>query len=188
MPDPTPNPSPTPTPEPPANPPTPPPPGDPPGVTIPKVRFDEVNDRMKTAEAELQRLRDAQTAADEKRLADDKKFEELATKRTTERDEWKGKAETAEQRISELETRLHAIADERAKALPEKLQARVPAAEAGAVARLEKIEELEAVLAEVPHAPPAPGNGRGPKPVGAPGQREADEAARQDQRRLYSTF
>jgi colicin import membrane protein len=179
MPEPTPNP-PAPQPAPPADPPSPPPtPGDQPGAQIPKVRFDEVNDRMKAAEAELQRLRDAQTKADEDRLQKEKDFEALATKRAGERDEWKGKAETAAERISTLETRLHAIADERAKALPEKLAARVPAADkADAAARLEKIEELEAVLAELPQAPPRPGNGRDPKPAGGATDAKADQAAR----------
>lgn len=186
MPDP--QPEPTPQPEPAPAPQPTPTPGET-GVTIPKQRFDEVNDRMKTAEAELQRLRDAQKTADDERLANEKKFEELAQKRQTERDEWKTKAETALAENAALEERLHRIADERAKALPEKLQARIPAADKlGAGARLEKIEELEAVLAEVPHAPPAPGIGRAPKPAGAPGGREADDAARRDQGRLYSSF
>jgi hypothetical protein len=190
MSDPNPNPDPAPKPAPPADPPSPPPtPGDPTGVQIPKQRFDEVNERMKTAEAELQKLRDAQKTADDERLANEKKFEELAQKRTTERDEWKTKADEAAARAEALETRLHAIADERVKALPEKLRARVPEADkAGADARLEKIEELEAVLAEVPTQPVPPGLGRAPKPAGGPGTREADDAARRDQARLYSSF
>jgi membrane protein involved in colicin uptake len=190
MPDPQPTPTPTPQPDPaPAPTPQPPPTPGETGVQIPKQRFDEVNERMKTAEAELQKLRDAQKTADDERLANEKKFEELAQKRTTERDEWKTKADEAAARAEALETRLHAIADERAKSLPEKLRARVPEAPAAtAVARMEKIEELEAVLAEVPHVPPAPGLGRAPKPAGAPGGREADEAARRDQGRLYSQF
>lgn len=180
MPEPTPNP-PAPQPAPPADPPTPSPtPGDQTGVQIPKARFDEVNDRMKAAEAELQRLKDAQATADEARLQKEKDFEALATKRAGERDEWKGKAEQATERLSSLETRLHAIADERAKALPEKLQARVPASDKlDATARMEKIEELEAVLSELPQPPPRPGNGRDPKPAGsAAPDAKADQAAR----------
>jgi hypothetical protein len=179
MSDPNPNPDPAPKPAPPADPPSPPPtPGDSTGVQIPKARFDEVNDRMKSAEAELERLRGAQKAADDERLANEKKFEELAVKRTAERDEWKGKAETAEARARDLDARLHRIADERVRALPEKLRARVPEADkAGADARLEKIEELEAVLAEVPTQPVPPGLGRAPKPAGgANPKQQVDEA------------
>jgi DNA repair exonuclease SbcCD ATPase subunit len=179
MPDPqlTPTPEPQPAPAPAPTPQPPPTPGET-GVQIPKQRFDEVNERMKTAEAELQKLRDAQKTADDERLANEKKFEELAQKRQTERDEWKAKAEQMTADLAALEERMHRIADERAKALPEKLQARIPAADkAGAGARLEKIEELEAVLAEVPHAPPAPGLGRAPKPAGAPNaKQQVDEA------------
>jgi hypothetical protein len=179
MPDPQPTPTPTPQPDPaPAPTPQPPPTPGETGVQIPKQRFDEVNERMKTAEAELQKLRDAQKTADDERLANEKKFEELAQKRTTERDEWKTKSDEAAARAEALETRLHAIADERVKALPEKLRARVPEADkAGADARLEKIEELEAVLAEVPTQPVPPGLGRAPKPAGgANPKQQVDEA------------
>lgn len=161
------DPNPAPPPAPPADPPATPPPGD--KGAIPFERFDEVNKRMKAAEAKLAAAEADRAKSDEERLAADKKFEDLATKRATERDEWKGKAEAAETRASTLETRLHAIADERIKELPEKLRERVPAADkAGALDRVEKIEELLAVLAEVPTAPPGPGIGRGPKPAGGP--------------------
>ena len=137
------------------------------GVTIPKVRFDEVNERMKAAEAELAKAKAERAKADEERLAADKKFEDLAAKRATERDEWKDKAEAAVERVTAMETRLHAIADERIKNLPEKSRARVPAADtADPLARLTKIEEIEELLAELPNASPPPGNGRPPKPAG----------------------
>jgi small-conductance mechanosensitive channel len=178
-------PNPTPQPQPVADPPapTPPPSGDE-DVKIPKARFDEVNDRMKKAEAEAERLRKAQAEADEKRLEDEKKFEDLATKRASERDEWKGKAEEATGRIAALEQRLHAIADARVTELPEKLRERVPAADkAAAEARLEKIEELLAVLAELPTPSVPRGNAPAPKAVGPAGTAEADARAMIEQAR-----
>lgn len=178
-PQPQPNPQPNPNPGPEPNP-APPTPGEP-GVQIPKQRFDEVNDRMKRAESELERIRAEAGRADEERLKNDKKFEDLAAKRETERDAWKGKAEAAEARLSDLEARLHRIADERAKALPEKLQARVPAADkAGADARLEKIEEFEAVLADLPTAPIPPGSSRKPEPKGGADPKQQVDKAVQD--------
>jgi chromosome segregation ATPase len=128
------------------------------------------------------------------RLADQKKAIERAAEeqRAQEQGEWKTLAEsravelqtatadrdTLKGRVEALESRLHAIADERVKALPEKLRARVPEADkAGADARLEKIEELEAVLAEVPTQPVPPGLGRAPKPAGgANPKQQVDEA------------
>jgi hypothetical protein len=181
-------PNPTPQPQPVADPPapTPPPSGDE-DVKIPKARFDEVNDRMKKAEAEAERLRKAQAEADEKRLEDEKKFEDLATKRAAERDEWKGKAEGEGKRAADMEARLHRIADTRVDALPEKLRARVPAADkAGALERLEKVDEIEAVMAELPTASVQLGNTRAPKAAGPAGSAEADRAARAAQERTLS--
>lgn len=190
-----PNPTPPPAPPtPPADPPSPPPtPGDNTGVSIPKARFDEVNERMKAAEAALATANAAQAKVDEDRLAAEKKFEDLATKRAGERDEWKGKAEAAEKRATEMETRLHAIADARVKTLPEKLQAKVPAADAAdALTRLLKVEDqedsLEAARAEIPTKPITPGVGGGPPPVGSPGGKEEEAAARAGQARLYGQF
>lgn len=178
-----PNPNPAPPPAPPADPPTPPPPGD--KGAIPFERFDEVNKRMKSAETELQKLRDAQTKADEDRLQSEKKFEDLATKRATERDEWKGKAEVAETRATEMEARLHAIVDERVKQLPEKLRERVPPADKASVERrLEKIEDLLAGYAETPNASRRPAPPPDPTPAGPGGGRDAEAAARAAQSRL----
>lgn len=174
MPEPTPQPEPTPN----------PPPAPPSDISVSKVRFDEVNDRMKAAEAALAKLQTEREQADEKRLQEEKKFEDLATKRATERDEWKAKAEAAEAARLDYETSLQAIADERVKELPEKLQARVPAADkASAKDRLAKIEEIKAVLAEVPHAAAPHGNAPGPKPRGAPSPAAALEEKKAELRR-----
>lgn len=137
-------------------------------VKIPKVRFDEVNDRMKKAEAELDKLKATQAKADEDRLNAEKKFEELATKRATERDEWKAKAEALETTLGDYEKRLHAVADARVMELPEKLRAKVPGADkVPAADRLARIEELLEIAKEL-NVAPAPGNGPSPRPAGAP--------------------
>jgi hypothetical protein len=181
--------NPNPNPEPPAPAPVEPnaPPSGDKDVMIPKARFDDVNDRMKRAEAMLAEITAKQTKADEERLEAEKKFEDLATKRAAERDEWKGKAEGEGKRAADMEARLHRIADTRVDALPEKLRARVPAADkAGALERLEKVDEIEAVMAELPTASVQLGNTRAPKAAGPAGSAEADRAARAAQERTLS--
>lgn len=156
-------------------------------VSIPKVRFDEVNNRMKLAEQELEKLKSAQTKADEERLTAEKKFEELAAKRTTERDEQKARADGLESKLADYEARLQKVADARVKELPEKWQAKVPSGENVLAAdRLSKIEELLELAKEVNVAPP-PGNGPSPRPAGAPPAKTEAEA-RAAQSRLYSQF
>lgn len=157
-------------------------------VSIPKVRFDEVNDRMKKAEAELDRVKAVQAKADEERMSADKKFEDLAAKRATERDEWKAKAEGLETKLGDYEARLQAVADARVMELPEKLRAKVPAADkVSAADRLARIEELLEIAKEL-NVAPAPGNGPSPRPAGAPdpAKAAAGTAERLRSQRSYS--
>lgn len=54
------------------------------GDTIPKYRFDEVSTRLQTLEKEKADRENQEKAAADKKLADEKKFEELSTKRQSE--------------------------------------------------------------------------------------------------------
>lgn len=144
---------------------------------IPKERFDEVNEKRKAAEAKLAEFEAASKAAEEKRMESEKKFEDLATKRATERDAEKARADAAEAKITSLEARLHQVADARAKELPEKQRSRVPTAEqASAADRIERIEELLEIVRDLAPAT-VPGNGPGPKPAGGPSPADAGKLA-----------
>lgn len=183
-----PNPNPNPVPDPPNVDPTGTP--APPAVigAIPKERFDEVNERMKAAEKALADLKAQQDKEKEKLLGDEKRFEELAKLRESERDELKAKADKAAADLAALEARLHAVADARVKELPEKLRNRVPAADKmSAGERIERIEELLEIAREINPAP-APGNGPGPKPAGSPVDTAGQEAARKSQSRIARGF
>jgi hypothetical protein len=152
-------------------------------------------DRILKARLDDERKRLADKAAKDKADADAKAAEDEALRKG----ELEKVIQAKDARIKDLEPiaarnavlegLLHKVADARAEALPEKARARVPAADAAAPeARIEKIEELEAILAEMPHTPPPAGNGRGPKPAGAPDPAKAAEEARVGQSRLYSQF
>lgn len=155
---------------------------------IPKERFDEVNEKKKAAEAKLAEFEANAKIAEEKRLESEKKYEDLAVKRATERDAEKARADAAEARLQDIEARLHAVADARVKELPEKLRALVPNAESlSATDRIAKIEELLSVVREINPAP-APGNGPGPRPAGSPVDTAGQEAARKSQSRIARGF
>lgn len=61
------------------------PPKEPEPKTIPYDRFKEVNDLKIKAEEELQKIKDGQKAADEKKLQDENKWKELYEKEKTEK-------------------------------------------------------------------------------------------------------
>jgi len=66
------------------------------GHMIPKARFDEVNLAMKAARAELDELKRQQSEADERRLAEQQKFQELYEKAKAELDTLRPFKQTAE--------------------------------------------------------------------------------------------
>ncbi len=61
---------------------------------IPKKRFDEVNEKYKTASKELEAFKSAKTEAETKKLEEDGKFQELLTLKDKENEELKSSLET----------------------------------------------------------------------------------------------
>jgi chromosome segregation ATPase len=73
-------------------------------VMIPKARFDEINERMKKAERELQAFMDKQTDAEKTRLAEQEEYRQLAERLAAENDAlkpYKAQAEAAHAALQE---------------------------------------------------------------------------------------
>jgi DNA repair exonuclease SbcCD ATPase subunit len=73
-------------------------------ISIPKTRFDEVNNKYKEVKAQLDELLAAKTEAEKKAQAEQGKFKELYEGTSNELTEYKSKYESTESRAKELES------------------------------------------------------------------------------------
>lgn len=100
---------------------------------IPKSRFDEVNNKYKEMQKQLDALlADKKKADDEKAKADKKakeeagKFEELYKTTAGELDKFKGESETAKTRIGELEAVINGLLEAKLAGIPEEFHDLIP--------------------------------------------------------------
>jgi len=89
---------------------------------IPKARFDEINNAYKEIKTQLDQLREQQQQANETRLAEQQKWQELAEKRAARIAE----LEPYQNRVKEIEDALSATVKARIERLPEDARGMVP--------------------------------------------------------------
>jgi chromosome segregation ATPase len=89
---------------------------------VPQSRFNEVNERAKKAEKELDDLKAAQAKADEERLSKQGEWQKLAEQRATKLAEATAKAA----RIEQMEATLQTVYENQLAELPEEYQDIVP--------------------------------------------------------------
>lgn len=139
--------------------------------TIPKARFDEVNDRLKKAEADLARRVASEQRAQEQAAQQRGEWERLATERLS-------RAETAEQQVTAMQERITVLEAEitrqvkmRKQALPEALRDLLPEG-ADLLTQFAWIDRAEkAARQPIPTSTPA-----GPRGVGQPGRADSADA------------
>lgn len=138
--------------------------------TVPYARFKEVNDRLKTIEDENAKQAKARQAEDEKKLADQAKWQELADQRQARIAELEPQHAALTERTTALEEILAAIVEKEVKEWPAEVKEFDPGKEADVVARYKWLEKGRALAAKLAATPATPGNSRGPKIAGAAGQ------------------
>jgi hypothetical protein len=144
-----------------------------PEPTIPKSRFDEVNNKAKAAEAELERIKAEQAAAVEQQAKDQGKFKELAEQHTTTIAELKPKLKAAEERAE----RYANVLTEHVKGLRKD----VPDYVLPLLDKLEPDEQLDYITKNGDKwAPQANGNTASPPRGAGPGPRAAGSPGRDD--------
>lgn len=131
---------------------------------VDRIIADRLKDQRERTERATKDAREkAEREAAEKKALEAGEFQKVLEQKNAEVAELTAKAERAET----LEKRLHAIVDAKVASLPESVRALVPdAKKADAEARFLEIEKVETIMATVPST--KPGNGRDPKPAGAP--------------------
>lgn len=95
-------------------------------IMIPKSRFDEVNEKFKEVNAQLQALLDEKAEAE--RLAKEKQgqYEELYTARNDEYNALKASYDSVEARKAELETVVNSLVETKLKNVPDEFKDLVP--------------------------------------------------------------
>lgn len=143
--------------------------GDPKESAVPYERFKEVNDKYRTLEKQLAQIQAERDAEAEKKLAEQQKYEELATKY---------KAELETERLSRL--RLEAASK---AGLPANMAARLQGS------TLDELAQDAATLAEfirpaTPGVPPA--GGRQPAPILTPEQMRDPKYVRENMAKILA--
>ncbi|UYN89903.1 MAG: hypothetical protein KIT08_01370 [Anaerolineales bacterium] len=147
---------------------------------IPKHRFDEVNERAKKAEAELDALKQAEKQAEEKRLADQQQYKELADKREAELKDLQAKTEADKKAAEEQAKKVKYEADVIAEAA--KLNFHDPKE---AIALLGDAEDVAKAVKELAEAKPHLINKKVPPRLPFSRQTETtDETPEQKRKRL----
>lgn len=147
---------------------------------IPKSRFDEVNERAKKAEAELEARKRAEKEAEEKRLADQQQYKELAEKREAELKDLQAKAEADKKAAEEQAKKAKYEADVIAEAA--KLNFHDPKE---AIALLGEVEDVAKAVKELAEAKPHLINKKVPPRLPFSRQTEtAEETDEQKRKRL----
>lgn len=143
-------------------------------VTISAAELEKIRTALKEANGEAQKRRleiekrdREQAKAEEERLAEQGKFQELATTREKERDEAKADLATANDKIAQYEALLASDVDNRTAGWPDELKALVPK-DGDVLQRLQRINELKPAADKFLVTPAAGGTRPGPTPNGAP--------------------
>lgn len=144
--------------------------------TVPYSRFKEVNDRLKALEQDATKRAKEQEAENEKRLAEQAKWQELYEGSKGKLAELTPKAELADQ-LSEMVAQQYAaeIAE-----WPDQVKAMAPADDASILVKLDWLKRARPLAQELMEdkTPPA-GNGRKPPPKAPAGDAKAAEQQRQ---------
>ena len=155
----------------------------------------KVDELPEWAQALVKELR-AENAGHRKAKTDtEKAAEKAAQDQLKEQAQWQKLAEQHESRVAELEPlfktqaeRLTQFEEMIAKQLeteikdwPKELKELDPGKEADLLARMAWVEKSRALAQKLAAVPPAPGNGRLPRPAGQAGSEAADQAARKQQ-------
>lgn len=143
--------------------------------TVPYARFKEVNDALKVIQEENAKQAKARQAEDEKKLADQAKWQELADQRQARIAELEPQHAALTERTTVLEEILSGIVEKEVKEWPAEVKEFDPGKEADVVARYKWLEKGRALAAKLAAAPATPGNSRGPKIAGAAGSSAAQE-------------
>ncbi len=153
-------------------------------ATIRKALAD-ANEEAKNRRLEIERRDREAHAAEEARLAKQGEFETLAKTRETERDEVKTQLQNRDERIQRYEAIVGQDLEARTKDWPKEVKDLIPSGEnVDALTRLENINRLAPLAAQLMNAPARPGNGAGPVAVGA--RTVDDQAAKDASRRSFA--
>lgn len=150
------------------------------GHTIPKSRFDEVNERRKALEAQLAEMQAARDAEETERLAEQNQWKELAEKRAAQLAE----LERAAQQRDAYASAIQATNTQRMDALPEAVRALAPDYADDPVRLSAWLDRAEGFSPPDAGPPPPPnadgpaGNQRKHTPALSPGQQAAIDLAR----------
>jgi len=137
---------------------------------IPIARFNEVNNRLKALEKEQATRSKEQQAEDEKKLAAQAAWQELADKRKAALEELTPKVELAD-KLTELVTAQYA---NEVKAWPEQIRNMAPAEDATILAKLDWMAKAKPLALELmADKSPVAGNGRRPTPTATVGKTPA---------------
>lgn len=125
--------------------------------------------RISELNKENEKRRLAEKDAAEKKLAEEGKLQELVELRAKERDEKATELEAASQKLNRLNEILGADVDKRIEKWPDEVKKLVPSGEGvDALARFERVTELQGLAERLMNVPARPGNGAGPTPTGGP--------------------
>jgi len=151
---------------------------------IPKSRFDEVNNKLKTLEREALTREAAQKEADDKKLAAAQEWQKLADKRAETVAELKPKAELAD-KLSEM---VLAQYQAEIKEWPAEVKAMQPSEDASILEKLDWMNKAKPLaLAMLADKPVQAGNGRRPQPVAASARPEQPPQRRESDN-IYQPF
>jgi hypothetical protein len=127
--------------------------------TVPYARFKEVNDRLKALEDDNAKKAKAQAEADEKRMAEQAQWQQLAEKRQAKVDELSTKGELADELTALVLKQYQA----EIKDWPETVRAMAPGDDASILVKLEWMNKAKPLALELlKEKTPAAGNGRKP--------------------------
>lgn len=127
---------------------------------IPQSRFNEVNQRAKAAEAELDRIKAEREKTEREQAEKNGEWQKLAEKHTAELSEVKPKLKLTEENLERVTTALEKHVKALRKDVPEHI--------AGLLDRLDPVDQLDWITKngdQLVTAGPARGNGPNPRPA-----------------------
>lgn len=131
-------------------------------LMIPKHRYDEVSKKLKAMEDAVAQAQREKATAEEQRLADEKRWQELAEQRGTQVATLESKVKDHDELSKLVSTQLKTEID----AWPEKVKGLFPTDEMSVLEMLRWAERFRPLAAEMAaDKPPVGGNGRKPTPV-----------------------
>lgn len=123
----------------------------------------------------------AKEDADQASMKEQEKWKELATQHETRIAELEPLTKTQAERLTAFEQLIAKQLETEIKDWPKEFKDLDPGKESDLLARMAWVEKSRPLAQKLAAVPPAPGNGRLPRPAGAAGQEAADQAARQSQ-------